>query len=103
MLEKLQAIEDTILLYSNPCIELWFLLHLKEQKANISCNDCNKELKKRLKTYSKTILSGELKKYLTDKQQKAVNRAKKLPQFTNPSTTVWRLIEELERVRTVLS
>lgn len=27
MLERLQKIKDAILLVSNPCIELWFLLH----------------------------------------------------------------------------
>ncbi|NPA44707.1 MAG: RloB domain-containing protein [Chlorobi bacterium] len=99
MLEKLQAIDNTVLLYSNPCIELWFLLHLKEQKANISCNDCYKELKKRIKTYKKTYFSEELKDQLSVKYQKAANRAKKLSHFSNPSTNVWLLIEELKNVK----
>lgn len=30
ILTKLKAIKDSILLASNPCIELWFLLHFKE-------------------------------------------------------------------------
>jgi len=37
MLQKLQSINSAILLVSNPCIELWSLLHIKEQKANICC------------------------------------------------------------------
>lgn len=33
------------LLLSNPCIELWFLLHCKDQKAEISTEDTQKALK----------------------------------------------------------
>ena len=35
MLEKLQTIPNTILLASNPCIELWFLLHFKDVFSKI--------------------------------------------------------------------
>jgi len=54
MLEKLQAIKGTILLASNPCIELWYLLHYKEQKAAINCKKCNVELKKNISNTAKS-------------------------------------------------
>ena len=44
VLERLIKIKKAILLASNPSIELWFLLHYKNQKANISTDDCIKEL-----------------------------------------------------------
>jgi len=99
MLDKLQKIEGTTLLASNPCIELWYLLHYKEQKAEISCLLCNKELKKRNGNYTKTIIEAKLKDQLKTKQQKAVNRANKLKKYGNPSSNIYLLIEELEKVR----
>ncbi len=98
MLEKLQAIPNTILLSSNPCIEFWYLLHYKEHKANIDCKSCNKELERRNKKYDKTSLDNKLKKNLETEQEKAVNRAKKLKHYENPSSTVYLLIDELERI-----
>jgi hypothetical protein len=47
MLERLQKIRSATLLVSNPCIEIWYLLHYKEQKAELNCQICNKELEKR--------------------------------------------------------
>ncbi|MEN8122149.1 MAG: RloB family protein [Bacteroidota bacterium] len=99
MLERLQQIPGTILLASNPCIELWYLLHLKEQKAEIDCNACNKEIKKQNGQYSKTKIGENLKSILDTKYLKAINRAKKLETFKNPSSTVYLLIEALEEVK----
>ena len=96
ILEKLQAINDTILLVSNPCIELWYLLHYKEQKAEINCKRCISDLTNRNKTYSKTILDKKLKQNLLDKQDKAIDRAKRLTKYSNPSSTINILIEELK-------
>ncbi len=99
MLEKLQAISDTILLASNPCIEFWYLLHYKNHTSNVNCIYCNKELKNRNKKYDKTILDTHLKEYLNKNQDKAINRAKKLKYYNNPSSTIFLLIEELEKVK----
>lgn len=99
MLDKLQKIDDTILLVSNPCIELWYLLHYKEQKAELDCNSCNKELEKRNRQYSKISIDAKLRVHLDTHQQKSVNRARKLEQYKNPSSTIYLLIDELERVK----
>ncbi len=98
MLEKLQKIPDTILLASNPCIELWFLLHLKNQTANLNCKSCIKELENQNKNYSKTILNLNFKEQLNKNTEKAVNRAKKLNCYNNPCSYVFLLIEELEKL-----
>jgi RloB-like protein len=97
MLDKLQTIPNTILLASNPCIEFWYLLHYKNHKASVNCNYCNKELKNSNKKYDKTILDTRLKAYLNKNQDKAVERAKRLKHYNNPSSTVYILIEALEK------
>ena len=44
MLEHLQSIPDVVLLVSNPCIELWYLLHFEECHAELTQNACIKKL-----------------------------------------------------------
>jgi hypothetical protein len=99
MLERLQKIRSATLLVSNPCIEIWYLLHYKEQKAELNCQICNKELEKRNGAYNKTIISTKLKEQLDSEQQKAVKRAKKLRNLDNPSSNIYLLIDELEKVK----
>jgi len=95
MLEKLEAIPNTILLCSNPCIELWFLLHHKNQKAQIKSNECIRQIKNRCKGYDKSFLSGSLTKKLEESESKAIQRAKSLNKNENPSSTVYILLEKL--------
>jgi hypothetical protein len=83
MLGKLKAIKNTVLLSSNPCFELWYLLHFQEQKAAITSNACNTELKNRIE----------------EGQAKAVNRASKLTEFENPSSQLFEFINEMEKVK----
>ncbi len=99
MLEKLQRIKDGRLLVSNPCFELWYLLHFKEQKAEIDCRHCVDELAKRSSNYKKGRISLKLKENLTNRQLKAIHRAEKLKSYNNPSTTVYLLAEALEKVK----
>lgn len=53
MLEQLQKIPNAELLVSNPCVELWFLLHYQEQKTGISSDKCIKKLQKFSSEYKK--------------------------------------------------
>ena len=99
MLEKLQTLDACILLASNPCIELWFLLHFKEQKANINAKKCEKDLVVKSKYYKKGVINAHLQNNLGIGQVKAVHRAKKLTTFNNPSSLVYKLIEELEKLK----
>lgn len=99
MLEKLRAIPDVELLISTPCIELWFLLHYQEQNAEISTNECGKELLKHNSDYKKGELGSKLCERLDTKVLKACNRAKKLKAYSNPSSTVYLFIEDLDEVK----
>ena len=92
ILEQLQKIPNAELLVSNPCVELWFLLHYQEQKSEISSDMCIKKLQKFSNEYKKGILSEEEKTFLAEKKDLAIERAKKLAEFQNPSTTVYKLL-----------
>lgn len=96
--EKLQACKANLLL-SNPCFEIWLLLHSKDQKANISTDLVIKELKKSAsvwRNYTKSIFTNTQQAFLRENVDVAVARAKGLKEFQNPSTNVYKLIEILK-------
>lgn len=98
VLERLKKIPNTTLLCSNPCFEIWLLLHAKDQKAAIETDALIKELKKSApvwKNYSKSSFTDTQKSFLNDNTDLAVARAKKLHEFQNPSTGIYKLIEML--------
>jgi hypothetical protein len=99
MLKRLSKIDDCTLLVSNPCLELWFLLHYKNQTANINSAKCCREMTNRNRTYKKGVIDDKLKEKLILKIEVAVNRAKDLTEHNNPSTTVYKLIEILEELK----
>ena len=96
MLEQLQKIPNAELLVSNPCVELWFLLHYQDQKTEISSDKCIKKLQKLSKEYKKGTLSEDEKEVLANNKELAVERAKKLAEFQNPSSMVYKLLEKLK-------
>ena len=96
--EKIRKCKAEMLL-SNPCFEIWLLLHAKDQKAAIETDALIKELKKSApvwKNYSKSAFTDPQKSFLNDKTDVAVTRAKKLREFLNPSTGIYKLIEMLQ-------
>ncbi|MBL4753380.1 MAG: RloB domain-containing protein [Flavobacteriales bacterium] len=99
ILERLEAIDDCTLLISNPCIELWFLLHFKNQNASTDCAYCCKELANRNRRYKKGVIDKRLKEKLTSKIEDAVRKAKNLTDRDNPSSTIYKLIEKLKELK----
>ena len=96
--EKLNSLDATLLL-SNPCIELWFLLHSKEQRAELSATECVKRLQSSDQVwndYRKPLLSSKQRELLRNNKEIAVKRAKTLNDFENPSSTIYKLIEILD-------
>lgn len=100
-----QAINEKLLkckagmLLSNPCFEIWLLLHAKDQKAAIDTDALIKELKKSApvwKNYSKSAFTDTQKTFLNNNTDVALARAKGLKEFQNPSTGIYRLIELLK-------
>jgi hypothetical protein len=99
LIERLNQIDGCTLLLSNPCIELWFLLHYKNQKAHIDTARCLQEMEKRNKVYKKGALNKRLMEKLLTKHPEAVKRAKALSEYDNPSSTLYKLIEILEELK----
>jgi hypothetical protein len=102
IIEKLAACKESISITSNPTIELWFLLHNREQHAEISTDRCIEALQKAATegvNYEKGTLSNQQKMILWDNRVVASGRAKKLPIGKNPSSSMYLLIDEMERIR----
>jgi hypothetical protein len=99
MITRLSNIKSCGLLVSNPCIELWFLLHYKNQTASTSNANCYREIEDRNKSYKKGLIDKNLKEKLKLKRKDAVKRAKALIKYENPSSTLHKLIEFLEDLK----
>ncbi|MCT4612370.1 MAG: RloB family protein [Clostridia bacterium] len=95
--------------YSNECFELWYLLHFNYYNSAMGRNDIYDKLNKLFKEsygmkYGKN--SKDMFETLRDRQGKAISNAKKLlatktDDFMiwnrNPTTTVFELVEELNK------
>lgn len=100
ILEKLKKIEKVELIASNPSIELWFLLHYKNQTSNITTDKCIGELCNRNRnSYKKGVIDIALKRKLMEKSADACNRSKQLTLFNNPSSNMHKFIEALEKAK----
>lgn len=95
MLEHLKKIKEATLLLSNPCIEYWFLLHYNEANKEMSSAQCLTRLKAIDAEYSKGNFSVAMKKVLIEGIDTAASRAKAKEDYTNPSTTVHLLTDEI--------
>ena len=87
------------LLLSNPCFELWLLLHAKDQKSALSSSSVLKELRKSAPVwhnYNKALYTDTQKAYLKSHLSEAISRAKTLKDFHNPSSRIYKLLEILE-------
>lgn len=90
---------SAISISSNPCIELWFLLHVCDQQAAIASDVCVKKLKNispEWFSYEKGHLTVRQQYSLRDTVSTACGRAQQLSDPNNPSTTVYRLIDKLQ-------
>lgn len=100
-LEKLKSIQKeitSILITSNPCFELWYLLHFINQAGEISSDKCIKKLRSYIKSYQKGSINLKLLQKLDEMQSDAIVRAKNLSFPDNPSTNVHVFVAELERI-----
>lgn len=92
---------DADIALSNPCFELWYLLHFEDRKEAIDRKDALARLHRHLPDYGKGIDCCDA---LESVKTTAMERARALearwgaaPSLSaNPSTGVWRLVEELE-------
>lgn len=92
------------LILSNPCIELWFLLHFEYTSALLTNNQVISKLKKHCAKYEKNY---NIYNDIIDKINIAISNAKRLEKFqlennkkiqtvnSNPSTEIYKIIEVL--------
>lgn len=104
--EAIQKAEDNgiYLAISNPCIELWFILHFEDQTAYISRHKAQSRSAEHLGC--KKSLSREAADLLYNLFEDARQRAWDLdikhegdgsPPMSNPSSGVWELIESIRQ------
>jgi RloB-like protein len=98
LLEKLQNIKGAILLVSNPCFELWYILHYLNQTAEITSQECLEKLGGLCSNYKKGFLCTELRNKVLEEKEGALSRAKRQILHENPSTSIYKLIDELEKL-----
>lgn len=87
---------------SNPCIELWFVLHFADQTAYIE-RDAAQRLSRELLGCDK-VLTGSALAALSDRYDDAKQRAQQLdlkhagdgsPPHSNPSSNMWKLVDRI--------
>lgn len=96
VLERLKKIPNATLLCSNPCVELWLLLHYVSQQTKLTSKDCVEKLCAIVPDYRKGAISKSMELDLLQHMAQARERAQKLVPYTNPSTTVFEFIKAFE-------
>ena len=85
---------------SNPCFELWVLLHYRDQRAHIDRSSVQSECRKYIPGYDKELPTARLFPHYAE----ALRRARELDVWQlsrgcdgeNPSTGVYRLMEQIK-------
>lgn len=97
---RLAADKNVEVALSNPCFELWLLLHFRDHRAPVNgYRQAEKELVDHHPGYSKAARKLDFRRYRAG-WPAAVERARKLAKpgeehKTNPSTGMWRLVREI--------
>ena len=99
MMEHLRKIKDAVLLLSNPCVEYWFVLHYKDTNKEMSSAECLALLKGIDADYRKGTFSTAMKKVLIEAIEDAAKRARIKEAYTNPSSTIHLLTDEIIAVK----
>jgi hypothetical protein len=92
-LEEIQISNNSELLVSNPCFELWYVLHHHNHTAEISSENCIKKLQESCHSYKKGELPPKLIDKLEKNKEEALKRAKKCIGNNNPSTKVFLFVK----------
>jgi len=86
---------------SNPCFELWALLHFQDQTAYLVREKVRSLLKKHLPGYRKSLPFDRLRPAYEDAVRRAVHLDRRCEEREcpgdNPSTGVYRLTERIRK------
>lgn len=78
-----------------PCVELWLLLHYKNQQTELSSKECVDKLCGIVSTYRKGTISKAMELDLLQRTTEVIERAEKLAPYANPCTTIFEFIKAL--------
>lgn len=90
---------------SNPCFELWLVLHVEDQNAHVHGHDIQRRAHDFGLVDGKSICNGAAEELLLANTSAAVDRAQRLderhaldgsPPGANPSSGMWRLVVAIE-------
>lgn len=98
VLDKIMSLDGTAII-SNPCIELWFVLHSIPLSRTMTTEAILRELFTSCplwKSYAKGVFSNDQRQHLLDNMPVAASRAKKLRWPENPSSNINDFIGVLE-------
>ncbi|ROP40414.1 RloB-like protein [Saccharothrix texasensis] len=92
--------EGINLAVSNPCFELWALLHFQEQNAHINSIAIQRRLRSHMPGYEKSLRCDAMVGAYTLAKQRAMALEKQhernmSKQGSNPSTDVWKLVDKI--------
>lgn len=99
---KQQARDNGILLaISNPCFELWALLHFQDQTAHIERRDAYRLVCEHIAEYVKELPFEKLQPGYADAVKRAIalekrHEAAMMDRGSNPSTGVYMLLQSIE-------
>lgn len=99
VVDKLKTLPGVVIL-SNPCFELWYVLHVTDMRKSVSSATIYKLLTSChpiWNNYTKGRLSDNQSQLLISGKMEAVKRAKNLITSVNPSTNMYEFVEALER------
>ena len=74
-------------------------MHYGAQKTELKSVECVNKLIGFENQYKKGMLSDDMKRHLVEPKDAAIERAQKLVAYGNPSTTVYKLIEDLDKLK----
>ncbi|MEO6195139.1 MAG: RloB family protein [Thermoanaerobaculia bacterium] len=82
---------------SNPCFELWALLHFQDQTAHLERDEARRRLKEHIRGYGKALPFQRLHPTYSEAVQRAQNLDRRREEAQdsggNPSTGVYQLTE----------
>lgn len=96
ILERLEMIKGATIISSNPCLEVWYLFHYVDRRAELTTAQCLALLRRYLPKYKKGDIGADLQSTLIKKMDLAISRARDLPVRTNPSSDMPLFLEALE-------
>ena len=99
MLEHLNGLKNVEVICSNPCLEVWFLLHFVDVPQELSSEECLKRLWQVYSDYRKGKGSAAFHKELLARMPEAMRRAEQMRKHENPSTDMDELVKAIGGIK----